>query len=41
MVRFSKIIGALASAYQITHDKKYVKHASVAFKSAWFAILKR
>jgi hypothetical protein len=35
MVRFSKIIGALASAYQITHDKKYVKHALLHLK-AWF-----
>ncbi|MDB5285973.1 MAG: alginate lyase family protein [Mucilaginibacter sp.] len=35
MVRFSKIIGALASAYQITHDKKYVRHALLHLK-AWF-----
>ncbi|RZM21820.1 MAG: hypothetical protein EOO88_31290 [Pedobacter sp.] len=27
MVRFSKIIGALASAYKVTGDEKYVKHA--------------
>jgi hypothetical protein len=35
MIRFSRIIGALASAYQITHDKKYVKHALLHLK-AWF-----
>jgi hypothetical protein len=35
MIRFSKIVGALASAYKLTHDKKYVNHA---FKhiNAWF-----
>ena len=35
MIRFSKIIGALASAYKITGDEKYVKHALVHLK-AWF-----
>ena len=35
MIRFSEIIGALASAYQITGDEKYVKHALVHLK-AWF-----
>lgn len=35
MIRFSKIIGALASAYKITGDEKYVKHAFVHLK-AWF-----
>lgn len=35
MVRFSKIIGSLASAYKITGDEKYVKQAIVHFK-AWF-----
>ncbi len=35
MIRFSEIIGALASAYQITGDEKYVKHAIVHLK-AWF-----
>lgn len=35
MIRFSRIIGALASAYQLTHDKQYVKHAMVHLK-AWF-----
>ncbi|SDP81912.1 Alginate lyase [Mucilaginibacter sp. OK268] len=35
MIRFSRIIGALASAYQITSDKKYVKQAIWHLK-AWF-----
>jgi hypothetical protein len=35
MIRFSKIIGALASAYKITGDKKYVVHAVIHLK-AWF-----
>jgi len=35
MVRFSKIIGALASAYKITGDEKYVKAAVIHFQ-AWF-----
>lgn len=35
MIRFSEIIGALASAYQITGDEKYVKHAMLHLK-AWF-----
>jgi hypothetical protein len=35
MIRFSRIIGALASAYQLTHDKKYAKQALVHLK-AWF-----
>jgi hypothetical protein len=36
MVRFSRIIGALASAYKITGDDKYVKHAMLHL-NAWFA----
>jgi hypothetical protein len=35
MIRFSKIIGALASAYKITGDEKYVKQATKHLK-AWF-----
>jgi hypothetical protein len=35
MIRFSRIIGALASAYQLTHEKKYAKQALVHLK-AWF-----
>lgn len=35
MIRFSEIIGALASAYQITGQEKYVKQAMVHLK-AWF-----
>jgi len=35
MIRFSKIIGALASAYKITGDEKYVKEAVIHLK-AWF-----
>lgn len=36
MIRFSRIIGALASAYQLTGDEKYVRQAQVHLK-AWFA----
>lgn len=35
MIRFSRIIGALATAYKITGDKKYVKHAALHL-NAWF-----
>jgi len=35
MIRFSKIMGALASAYKITYDKKYVLQAMKHAK-AWF-----
>lgn len=35
MVRFSQIIGTLASAYRITKDEKYVKHAFTHLR-AWF-----
>ncbi|MGV3585555.1 MAG: alginate lyase family protein [Adhaeribacter sp.] len=35
MIRFSRIVGALASAYKITHEEKYVRHALVHLK-AWF-----
>jgi len=35
MIRFSQIIGALASAYKLTGDERYVKHAIVHLK-AWF-----
>lgn len=35
MIRFSRIMGALASAYRITHDKKYVTQA-LAHCRAWF-----
>ncbi len=35
MIRFSKIIGALASAYKLTGDEKYVKQA-VKHLKAWF-----
>jgi hypothetical protein len=35
MVRFSKIIGALASAYKLTGDEKYVRQAIIHLK-AWF-----
>lgn len=35
MIRFSQIIGALASAYQVTGDEKYVKHAIIHI-NAWF-----
>lgn len=39
MIRFSRIIGALASAYKITGDEKYVKHAVLHCK-AWFIDLR-
>jgi hypothetical protein len=35
MIRLSRIIGALASAYTITHDKRYVLHAMKHLR-AWF-----
>jgi hypothetical protein len=35
MIRLSKVIGALASAYQLTGDEKYVKQA-LTHISAWF-----
>ena len=35
MIRFSKIIGALASAYKLTGDEQYVKQAIIHLK-AWF-----
>jgi hypothetical protein len=35
MIRLSKIIGALASAYKITGDEKYVRHALLHL-NAWF-----
>ena len=35
MIRFSQIIGSLASAYKVTGDEKYVKQAFVHLK-AWF-----
>ena len=35
MVRFSRIVGAMASAYLITKDKKYVQQAIIHSK-AWF-----
>ena len=35
MIRFSRIIGTLASAYQLTGNEKYVKHA-VTHIDAWF-----
>ncbi|MGY0036348.1 alginate lyase family protein [Pedobacter sp. NJ-S-72] len=35
MIRLSKVIGALASAYKLTGDEKYVKQAVVHLK-AWF-----
>lgn len=35
MIRFSRIIGALASAYRITRDQRYVAAAQVHLK-AWF-----
>ncbi|MXV14987.1 alginate lyase family protein [Hufsiella ginkgonis] len=35
MIRFSKVMGALASAYVITGDQKYVKHARLHLH-AWF-----
>lgn len=35
MIRFGTIIGSLASAYKITGDEKYARHAAVHLK-AWF-----
>lgn len=35
MIRFSRIIGALASAYKITGDDRYAQHALLHLK-AWF-----
>jgi len=35
MIRLSRIVGALASAYQLTHDKKYAQQAIIHLK-AWF-----
>lgn len=35
MIRFSRIIGALASAYKITGDDKYIKQAIIHLR-AWF-----
>ena len=35
MIRLSRIIGALASAYKITNDEKYVQHA-IKHVLAWF-----
>jgi len=35
MIRFSRIMGALASAYKITGDKKYILHA-LKHCNAWF-----
>ena len=35
MIRFSRIIGVLASAYKLTGDEKYVRHAMEHCK-AWF-----
>ncbi len=35
MIRFSQIVGSLASAYLITKDEKYVKHA-FSHINAWF-----
>lgn len=35
MIKFSQVIGALASAYKITGDEKYVEHA-VRHCRAWF-----
>ncbi len=36
MIRLSEVVGALASAYKLTGDAKYVKHATLHCK-AWFA----
>jgi hypothetical protein len=36
MIRFSRIVGALASAYLLTKDERYVKHAVLHF-NAWFS----
>lgn len=35
MIRLSKVLGALASAYRITGDEKYVRHAILHLR-AWF-----
>ncbi|WP_225975096.1 alginate lyase family protein [Anseongella ginsenosidimutans] len=35
MIRFSRIIGALASAYRLTGEERYVKHALLHLQ-AWF-----
>lgn len=35
MIRFSRIIGALASAYKLTGDEQYVRHALLHLR-AWF-----
>lgn len=35
MIRFSRIVGALSSAYKLTGDKKYMRHAMVHCR-AWF-----
>jgi hypothetical protein len=35
LIRFSRIVGALASAYKITGDEKYARHALLHLK-AWF-----
>jgi hypothetical protein len=35
MIRLSKVIAALASAYQLTHDEQYVAHA-IKHLRAWF-----
>ena len=35
MIRFSQIVGALASAYKLTNDEKYIHHALLHCK-AWF-----
>jgi hypothetical protein len=35
MIRFSRVIGALATAYKITGDKKYVEQAALHL-NAWF-----
>jgi hypothetical protein len=34
MIRFSRVVGALASAYQLTGEEKYVRHALVHLR-AW------
>jgi hypothetical protein len=36
MIRLSEVVGALASAYKLTGDEKYVRHATAHCK-AWFA----
>ncbi|PJJ58689.1 alginate lyase family protein [Hymenobacter chitinivorans] len=35
MIRFSRIVGALASAYQLTHDEQYARAALLHLR-AWF-----